>query len=167
MNDPNPSFQKIENSRACRDAFVQLIESSRQRLILYAPCMLNELFNDELMVDSVIQQLVTHRKLQAKWILPPLTHWRRQCPQLIAAQERLSSKWAWRVLAENEPRERPQFNLLFCISDNRHAWVLGEPQRLIGYLAMNDPGITQPLTTFFSEIWEKSVADGELRRLHI
>ncbi len=167
MTTDAPFFQKINGLDESRQAMAALAAAMRHRLLLYTPTLLNGLFSDDDLVISLTTQLIGARYLNARWIVPPMNHWRRQCPRLLNAHERLISKWHWRTLAANESRDRPTFNWLFCVVDQRHALVLEDPQRLIGYYALNHPEISLPLVTFFNEIWETSHADGELRRLHI
>ncbi|MGF1529302.1 MAG: hypothetical protein ACFCBW_21350, partial [Candidatus Competibacterales bacterium] len=67
----------------------------------------------------------------------------------------------------DEPRDRPQYEQAFAIADHRRLVLFTDPRRLQGRLLDREPDQAKPLLGFFDELWERSLPDGELRRLGI
>lgn len=164
MQSDNTALTTLEETR---QAMLALLEMTRRSLYLYTPYVEPRLFNDTQILDVLRSRVSGQPRLRCHWLLPPAAAWRTTCPQLLDLHERLSSALELRTLAQNEPRERPEFEQTFFIADNRILLHQADPRNFIGSFEPAGSGQLRMLQNFFGELWDKSVFDPELRRLHL
>lgn len=150
-----------------RRAMLALLEGTRFSLHLYTPYIDPRLYNDAEVLAALRQRVVEQPRIRMALLLPPAGHWRSACPHLLQLVERLTSAIQLRTLPANEPRERPEFGQGFLIADRRILLHQADPRGLVGSLQRGGSGEARELLNFFLELWEKSLPDPDLRRLHI
>lgn len=166
MNETSPE-RPLQDLTDSYTALLELLAGMQRGLHLYTPYLDGRLYNDPAVLDALRDRLCAQPRLRCQWIVPPAATWRQDCPGLLRLSERLTTALQLRTLPAEEPRERPQFAQSFIIADRSALLLHADPYRLQGhYVAQAGPAI-RPLLDFFTEIWEKSAADPELRRLGI
>ena len=162
--DQSTPLANLEDSL---EATVALLNNTRRSLHVYTPHVEPRLYNHNDVLDALRTRVTEQSRLNCFLILPTASRWRRSCPHLYGLLERLTSSLQVRVLPANEPRERPEFSQSFIIADETRLLHHSDPQRLSGTYETQAASKAKILLGFFTEIWEKSTADPELRRLGI
>lgn len=164
MENPAISLNGPEDTQR---ALLDLVDGIQRSLHLYTPYVEPRLYNDNEVLDAIRAKIVERPRLRFQLLLPPAASWRRSCPRLLHLLERLSSAMELRTLGKNEPRERPEFAQEFMIADQTALLHLADPRRCLGSHDQAAFGKARELLNFFTEIWEKSQPDPELRRLRL
>ena len=149
------------------EATVELLNNTRRSLHVYTPHIESRLYNHNDVIEALRTRVTEQSRLSCFLILPTASRWRRSCPHFHRLLERLTSSLQVRVLPANEPRERPEFSQSFMIADETRLLHYSDPQRLSGVYETQAASKAKILLGFFTEIWEKSATDPELRRLGI
>ena len=149
------------------EATLELLNNTRRSLHFYTPYLEPRVYNHNDVLDALRTRVTEQSRLNCFLLLPAASHWRRSCPHLYRLIEHLSSALRVRVLPASEPRERPEFHQSFMIADETLLLQHSDPQRLSGRYETQAAYRARVLLGFFMEIWEKSTADPELRRLGI
>lgn len=149
------------------EATVELLNNTRRSLHFYTPYLEPRLYNHDSVIEALRTRATEQSRLNCFLLLPTASHWRRSCPHLHRLLERLTSSLQVRILPANEPRERPEFGQSFMIADETRLLHYSDPQRLSGNYETRAASKSRILLGFFIEIWAKSTADPELRRLGI
>lgn len=157
----------LHNIEDARQALLQLLEATRRSVHLYTPYVDPRLYNDRQALDALRACIGRQPRLQCYFVLPEARLWRNDCPRLLALAERLTSIFHLRTLPEEEARDRPELSQGFVIADQGALLHQADPQNGVGSYQPRVSGQARELMHFFMEIWEKSIPDLNIRRLHI
>ncbi len=163
MTGPVTPLNGFEDTR---QALLALLEATHRSVHLYTPHLDPRLYNDDQLLAALRACISRQPRLQCYFILPEAKLWRNACPRLLQLAERLPSVLHLRTLPEEEARERPELEQGFAIADQTALLHQADPRNGSGSHLPQASGKARELLHFFMEIWEKSVPDPELRRLH-
>jgi hypothetical protein len=148
-----------------RIAFAGLLETALSNVIVYSPVVPAALYDDADLLETISTQVVIRPRLRIQMLLPTARTWRHHCPNFIRALERLTSALETRKPPEDLIRDRREYRDSFAIADGKQLLHLTDPRRLTGIYDAKPSGKARDLAQLFREIWDRSEADPELRRL--
>ncbi|MDQ2695460.1 MAG: hypothetical protein M3Z21_08820 [Pseudomonadota bacterium] len=162
-SDPTP----IDDLPALRQAAIDLIQTAGVCLHFYSPEVDPRLYDDPQLLDALRSRISGTPRLGVYMLLPAADAWHHACPRLVSTAQRLTTNLELRTVARETVHDRAQFERAFIIADRTDLIHQADPRRFIGSYRTRDPAQAAHLLAFFTDAWNRSQPDPELRLLRI
>jgi hypothetical protein len=166
-DDDKKTSIPLEGADDGRRALLDMIQSLRRTLCLYAPVVRPDLYDDPEVLAAIRGRVVSQPKVRLQWLLPPARAWRSTCPRLVQLSERSTTALVLRTPNREESPNRPELGQAFAIADESSLLRFSDPRRLLGEYDSQPGERMKELLELFNMLWSRAQADPELRRLGI
>jgi len=114
-------------------------------------------------IDAVKQLSISSKFTKVRILLSDSDPMTKNGHRFIELIQQLTSSIEVRKISE----EYKSYNEAFCLYDGKGVIYLRYADRYDGFANFDRPRLVTELSNFFNEVWEHSVPDSNLRRLHI
>lgn len=171
MNSDNKSYkfntQENDISLSSRDEVkiinIALTQQATRNIDIISDHLDPGIFDTPDFIDSVKKLSISSRFTKIRILIKNSEAIVRNGHRMIDLIQQLTSSIEVRNISE----EYKSYNEAFTSFDGKGIVYLRYADRYEGFANFNRPRLVTELTNFFNEIWEHSIPDSNLRRLHI
>jgi hypothetical protein len=157
------SVIRLDERAAAAAAALALATQARRTLLLYTDDLDPALYDHEAFCDAITQFVTHNRHARIQVLVRDPGHAVKDGHRLIELARRLSS---FIELRRRNP-EYAEDSQTFLIADETGVLQRPHPGRFEGTVCFRAAVQARELARYFSEVWETSEPDPELRRLHL
>ncbi|NCC28704.1 MAG: hypothetical protein EOM22_11310 [Gammaproteobacteria bacterium] len=155
--------QRLATRAEIRDAGVAIAQATRRELLWLGSALDPDLCNTSAFVDAVKRLALAHPVLPVRILLSDPRAARQTGHRIIALAQRLTSRIAIRRLCEDTPERTDAF----LVGDARTYLKWPRADGAEGIVDMYGRREARRLRLDFEQLWERSDADLEMRRLDL
>jgi hypothetical protein len=161
--DISPGPRLLDRGHLIRDIGIRMADQARRELLLFGPTLDPALYDQPPFLSALRRLALARADLPVRILIFDPRQAYLNGHRLIELAQRLTSRIVIRRVDEDD-QDRPDAFLIADASGYVHRRIAATMEAVADF---NNPAEAHRLRAIFEQIWERSAADSELRRLFI